>query len=351
MRAVGCYVFAGGFTQGVKYHFDVVAHLEDGNYGTDTAALNHPGIEIHKNPDAWPLEDLKGQVDFLYANPPCAPWSSAGSKMMYKREFERGVDLNDERVGCWLKVIRAICLTLPPIAVVESVTRCWTKGREFVEQCAENLRILGYACTVVLHDGYDCGVPQHRKRAFFVFHRLGFTPHRPEPGDGPRTVREALERLGEDPDPTRRKTWGIEQECLERSGEGVRLKDVYMEIYGESLRDPETGRYRGRPGFLRRRLAWDKPSNALTGGAVLYHPAEHRFITIGESAALCGYPRDYAFLGTADKRYRQVAQAVMPPVGRWIALEARRALGVKDWIPGHLLTGEIPVYDFIKREE
>jgi DNA (cytosine-5)-methyltransferase 1 len=335
------YVFAGGFTQGVKDYFNVVAHLEDGNYGVDTAQLNHPEVSIYTDPDRWPT--LSG-IKFMYANPPCAPWSSAGSKVKYHRKFEGGIDPNDPRVECWQKTMRMIALTQPTIAAVESVTRCWTKGREFVESVAKGLRLCGYACTVVLHDGYDCGVPQHRKRAFFVFHKVGFNPRRPQPGARPRTVREAFKRLGEDPDPTIRGTWGVEQECLEQAKEGDKLKDVYMKIYGESRYDPARKKYAGRPGFLRRRLWWDKPSGAMTGGAVLYHPSEHRFITIGESAALCGYPRDYEFLGTADKRYRQIAQAVMPPVGSWIAFEARRA------IEYHIkrLPDEIQVIDFIK---
>ena len=29
MKALGTYIFAGGFTLGVKKHFDVLAHFED----------------------------------------------------------------------------------------------------------------------------------------------------------------------------------------------------------------------------------------------------------------------------------------------------------------------------------
>ena len=45
MKALGSYIFAGGFTIGVKKHFDIEAHFEgDGAYGADTFSLNYPDI-------------------------------------------------------------------------------------------------------------------------------------------------------------------------------------------------------------------------------------------------------------------------------------------------------------------
>lgn len=68
--AVGCYIFAGGFTLGVKTHFDVLAHLEADAYGVATARRNFPRLPIHVGPDNWPTRDFHG-VDFVYGNPPC----------------------------------------------------------------------------------------------------------------------------------------------------------------------------------------------------------------------------------------------------------------------------------------
>lgn len=72
--ALGAYIFAGGFTVGVKRHFDVLAHLEgDGGYGASSVRLNYPKLPIFYGPDRWPLDELAARptIDLIYGNPPC----------------------------------------------------------------------------------------------------------------------------------------------------------------------------------------------------------------------------------------------------------------------------------------
>ncbi len=78
MKAIGSHIFAGGFTIGVKKHFNVLAHFEGDGYGADTFSLNYPEIPVFVGPENWPTGDYK-DVDFIYGNPPCAPWSTLGS--------------------------------------------------------------------------------------------------------------------------------------------------------------------------------------------------------------------------------------------------------------------------------
>ena len=49
MKALGTYIFAGGFTLGVKKHFDVLAHFEDkpGLY-KKTVKANFPDLPIYE---------------------------------------------------------------------------------------------------------------------------------------------------------------------------------------------------------------------------------------------------------------------------------------------------------------
>jgi hypothetical protein len=51
MKAIGSYIFAGGFTIGVKKHFDIEAHLEGDGYGADTFSLNYPEIPVFVGPE------------------------------------------------------------------------------------------------------------------------------------------------------------------------------------------------------------------------------------------------------------------------------------------------------------
>jgi len=45
--ALGCQIYAGGFTLGVRRYFRVLAHLELNNYGVSTVARNLPRLPIH----------------------------------------------------------------------------------------------------------------------------------------------------------------------------------------------------------------------------------------------------------------------------------------------------------------
>src|SRR5688572_17460201 len=93
--ALGAYVFAGGFTLGVKNHFDVQCVYEATPYGVATARRNQPEIPVHVGFENWELPDARS-VDFVYGNPPCAAWSPAGSKLQPgTRDWRK-----DDRVDC-----------------------------------------------------------------------------------------------------------------------------------------------------------------------------------------------------------------------------------------------------------
>ena len=55
MKALGTYIFAGGFTLGVSKHFDVEAHFESkpGLY-KKTFKANFPDIPVYEGEDDWP---------------------------------------------------------------------------------------------------------------------------------------------------------------------------------------------------------------------------------------------------------------------------------------------------------
>ena len=80
MRAVGCYIFGGGFSLGVRRKMDVICHLEgDDGYGVASVRRNQPDVPIFFGPSRWPIAELRAIApDFVYANPPCAAWSPIG---------------------------------------------------------------------------------------------------------------------------------------------------------------------------------------------------------------------------------------------------------------------------------
>ena len=69
--ALGVHVYAGGFSLGIrKGGFDVVAHLESGDYGLATMRRNQRRVPVHIDPRTWPVAELAGGIDLVYGNPP-----------------------------------------------------------------------------------------------------------------------------------------------------------------------------------------------------------------------------------------------------------------------------------------
>ncbi len=308
--ALGAYIFAGGFTVGVSKHFKVLAHFEQGPYGTETAKTNFPSLPIHMDPATWPVKDYKGKVDFVYSNPPCAAWSAAGVSSASKWE-------TDGRVNCARTSFDLVEQLRPKVWCWESVARAYTLGRPLVDQFTQRALDLGYSVTHLLVDAKKLGTPQRRNRFFMIVHNVALPFV--EPNFPKITAGMALKGVAKEPgakvNPT--KAWVKLLPQLKAGQEMRRLFNAKFPKVVAGFKEGEP--VLGRPSFQVRRIPLDDVSFTLTGGACLIHPTEHRYISVPESAALCGYPKNFVFKGNLGQQYAQVAQAVMPPVGAWLA--------------------------------
>lgn len=325
LKAVGAFIFAGGFTLGVREHFNVLAHLEGNGHGVETARHNFPDLPIYVGADNWPRESLADEgVDLVYTNPPCAAWSQANGK---SGTHWRG----DDRVDC-----TRLCFTLlrdlrPRVWVWESVRGAFTKGREFVNELAEQAHDLGYAVTFLYLDAAAHGVPQRRRRFMFVAHDVELDFDIDERAGSVTTVRDVMESDAwpDDPGPTEK----ISQDLLwasliPRVGPGeqvVRLFDAEFQDHVQAYRSKGLN-VPGRPSFQVRRVPLDDVCYTLTGGANKLHPHEDRMLGVREYAAISGYPKDFEFVGSTGYQYKQVAQAVLPPVGEYVARVAAHGI-------------------------
>jgi DNA (cytosine-5)-methyltransferase 1 len=324
--AVGSYIYAGGFTLGVREYFNVLCHLEDGVYGVKTVRQNLPGLPVHTDLASWPLEELASSgVDLVYGNPPCAPWSAAG----YTKT--RGTDKwkTDPRVGCAEKHFSLLMALRPRVWVWESVTQAFTRGREFCDGLAAQAAALGYSTTYLLHDAMWFGLPQSRKRFFMVCHTVDFSPEVPR-WVGPPTPLEVLPEAV------------IGEPCIGRAGPmeirrhsgilkhlrpGERLIHCWERLNppGGRQRHPD-GRVVGRPSYGHYRLPLSGPGGAVVGYGIV-HPVEDRWLSTEEMQLLSGFPPWYTFTpGGASARAGEIARGVCPPVGAWLARSVLRSL-------------------------
>lgn len=329
-KAVGAYIFSGGFTLGVQKHFKVLCHLEGNNYGTATAKRNFPDLPIHIGVENWPLESLrKEQPEFIYGNPPCAAWSSANCKNGTADVKWR----TDPRVDCTRRHFQLIMELRPKIWAWESVTQAFSKGREFCDSLAVQAIDLGYSVTYLLHDARWFGLPQIRKRFFMVCHNIEFAPIVPD-WLPPPTPTEILAQVTDGGGPCRRVgscyARRFTPDILKNVKPGERLLAFWKRAMASP--DPEQwernldGTVKGRPSFGVARLPKDRPGGAVVGYEMI-HPTEHRFISTHEMQVLSGFPVSYQFTPPGmSARACEIARGVCPPVGAWLAQSAVKAL-------------------------
>ena len=319
MKALGTYIFAGGFTIGVKKHFNVLAHFEGDGYGADTFSLNYPEIPVFVGPENWPTGDYK-DVDFIYGNPPCAPWSTLGSG-------SKGADgwKSDPRVSCWSDVFSLIYTVKPKAIAIESVPRAYspTGGLPMIKDFTEKANKEGYAVTHLMVDGQYTGLNHTRRRFFFLAHKGKFSPPAPNWNPSPN-VGDVLDEFkaehGGDPGHYG-KLSDNEMKLVKIAKPGESLRNIW-----ESLNPPETWKRStkgrkgviGRPQFMKWRLTREQTMGVIAGGFAI-HPEEDRLLGIRELCAFSGYPVDYKFAGAKSGWPSLIARGVMPPVGEWLA--------------------------------
>jgi DNA (cytosine-5)-methyltransferase 1 len=352
--ALGVYIFAGGFTLGMRKHFQVDQHLEDGPFGVATSKHNL-GVDVTTSVSEWKgaLSALPYVPRVIYANPPCAPFSAAGAipRAVRERRNQTGEHKHvyDDRVKCIHNVVEFALHAEPDVWLFESVTQAFTKARPMIDGIAEQAIAAGYAVTHLMFDAADVGLPQRRRRYYFIAHKVALDF--PKPTHPHVTVREALAGL-------------TPADCLEIGRHDKAVTALWDETppggkfhrtYDKRNPNPvknKLGGCVGRPAYVRSRLAWDDVACAISGGPDFYHPDEMRPMSVKELQLLCGYPREYEFIARSiSDKYAQIAKAVTPTAGEYVGKHIARgvnaatpsvpAVRVIDHLPKKVARGKV----------
>ena len=332
-KALGCYIFAGGFTVGVSKSFEIVGHLEgirsedkEYAYGVPTFSANFPKVPVWQSVSTWPLSQLANDPpDFIYANPPCAAWSVAGASL-HKGKTNW---LKDPRVGCVKNVFRVLREVQPTVLVWESVTQAFTRGRGLIVELTREAHALGYRVTYLLTNAFIHGVPQPRRRFLMFCHKVAL--QLPMPEGKVRNVQEVL-GLREIMLPDGSSSWAQdvpvwgEPEMNPRyyrlaraTAQGEALVDTWLEVSGAKTKlDAQEVMEENQPAFMAHRLSLKGMGQTFTSMVAHLHPIWNRWIANSEVGALCGWPADYRWLGDLQEIRAQMTQAVLPPVGEYI---------------------------------
>lgn len=254
-------------------------------------------------------KQYKGKVDVLHGGPPCQPFSNAG--------HQKGA--SDER-DMVPELVRAVTECKPRVFICENVAGLLTKKfSSYVKQTIIDALSDDYHVQMFTLEAADFGVPQRRKRVFFI----GFR-HKADAGNF------------EKPLPTH--AWDIQETNLPRTM-GVR----------EALGLPENGKDSLAPTI---RSGWTGPrhTTSIVNSATSmrqWHDMEvwpngvaadreaaaafvakngHFRLSVQDCMILQGFPADWPIQRPVYKALGLIGNSVAPPMAYAVATAVARAL-------------------------
>lgn len=257
----------------------------------------------------WSL--YQDSIDVVHGGPPCQPFSVAGKQQ----------GAQDSR-DMWPSFTKAIKALLPSVFVAENVPGLGEpKFADYVEKVISEPLSKNYHITRFLLCASDFGVPQARKRLFFI---------------GCRS--EKIFRRFRLPQPTH--SFERDLLCFLPRTMGVRealgLEDLGWDALAPTLRSGFTGP-RKSTSILNSKASqrvWDHlqiwpngvQKNRTMAGQ--FPPEnEHFRVSVQDCAILQGFPEDWHFDGAVYQILGQIGNSVCPPVSYAIAKVVLELLG------------------------
>ncbi|PDT20058.1 DNA cytosine methyltransferase [Rhizobium hidalgonense] len=325
--AVDLFCGAGGLSRGlVAAGFDVRAAVDNWPRAMESYRANFPS-HSHLCRDVAELDKFNfrqmrvpAQLDLVAGGPPCQGFS-----------VQRiGSDF-DERNQLIHEFARVVCELRPKTFLMENVPGLLGKrGRPIAEGFIEKMKAAGYSVTHRIVDAASLGVPQVRRRVFFVGYlspENGLFSFPRETTAKPLSVADAIADLTSPPadflpargDPLHRRTKmsskNLERLTLIPPGGG--FEDLPVELRVNCHKDgADKIGHRNVYG----RLDPDKPAVTITARFDSFtrgkfaHPVENRNITLREGARLQSFPDSHVFLGTQEEIAAQIGNSVPPRV-------------------------------------
>lgn len=346
---------AGGLSRGFyDAGYDVVLGVDFDEAALKTFKANHGNAESmkldlfdHSNIDV--IVDYLGKqnikLDVLVGGPPCQGFSIAGPR-----------DMNDKRNSLYVAMVKLADRLKPQAVVLENVPgMIQTNGGIGAKRIVEDFKKIGYIMTPKLLYAPDYGIPQMRKRVFFVGLRNKNVKFEFPEGfvekENYVTCEEAIGDLPTLQTDSGEIIYGDEvQEYLHEPQseyqKQMRLnsKKVFNHIGSIPIEKtkkmislvPEGKNYKALPeeyqGIYKyhealTRYHSKKPSNTInTGHRSHFHYKWNRIPTVRESARLQSFPDDFIFYGNKSEQYRQVGNAVPPMLGQVVAIKLKEYL-------------------------
>lgn len=338
LNTVDLFCGGGGLSYGFESAgFNIIAGVDSEGEFRNTYESNHEGSEFLEAD----LGEVSGQsildkievrtddVDVVIGGPPCQGFSLA----------QANPNPGDERNFLVTSYIKAVYEIEPDWFLMENVPRIATmedgRVREYIINQFEKMK---YNVSFKELNSVEFGVPQKRKRAFFVgsknrtfefpeaTHRqstsqttLGTSNKNP-----PVTIQDALSDLPDLKPGEKKKQYATnpksKYQALMRSDR--KLHNHRAPNHGEQVierikKANKGGKIPYDSWSQKRRLSWSEPAPTLLGGPRptyhFAHPEQHRGLSVRERARIQSFPDSFKFLSPITKQ-RQITGNAVPPL-------------------------------------
>lgn len=266
------------------------------------------------------LQRKIGKIDIILAGPPCQGHSNLNNKTRR----------NDPRNQLYLKVIRAIEVLKPKIAIIENVTAIKFDKSGLINKSEEFLTNLGYKVELIEINARNFNVAQNRKRLLLVAYNLVFH----------RTLEKYIKTINNDKLSLKDVIGDLVEEPEDKdsifyiaSKDSPQNKKRINYLFDNDLYDlPNNLRPNCHSEKIHSyvsmygRLKMDLPAQTITSGfgsmgqGRYVHPLKKRVLTPHEAARIQGFPDYFAFdtLNNRGSLHRMIGNAVPPPVSATI---------------------------------
>lgn len=352
MKIIDLFCGCGGLSEGFEdAGFEIICGNDIDKNIINSFKLNHPNAKsIMGDITTISSEDLlndnkKEDIFLIIGGPPCQGFSTVGNR---KKE--------DPRNKLFYEFVRVVRDIKPKMFVMENVPGILTmqegKVKDIIKEEFENL---GYKVNIQVLSAEKYGVPQKRKRVFFVGNIFGKDFEFPiAEFDGKekpfRTVWEAIGDLPPIGSGMEAKNY-VEKPKTEfqkflRNGQNeltYHISPNHSEIMIKRMKNIKQGQnHSNLPKELKLnsgysniygRLIANEPADTITGncGCVsapgrFIHPFKHRAITVREASRLQSFRDSKIFVGNQNSKYKQVGNAVPPLLAKALALKIKNFL-------------------------
>lgn len=339
---------AGGLSKGfLDAGYNVVLGVDHDEAALETFRNNHENafamnLDLFDHSNISKITEFLNEhnynVDVLVGGPPCQGFSYGGK-----------MDINDKRNFLYLAMVKLTEKIKPRAVVLENVLgMIEAHGGEGAKRIIEDFGAIGYKMTPKLLFAPDYGVPQIRKRVFFVGLRDSNDDFNfPEPilteteyvtcedaisdlptlqtedGDIIRGEKEQEYRISPKTEYQRKMRQNSEKVYNHIGSIPIEKTRKMIALVPEgknylALPEEYRGLYKYHEALTRYHSK--KPSLTInTGHRSHFHYKFNRIPTVRESARLQSFPDDFIFFGNQSQQYKQVGNAVPPMLAQAVA--------------------------------